>query len=179
MNQEVQEVRKKMDEGTKRIKENVITLKDEPFTNSEDQSTVDSTIKLESPSEIVNNKMGIEESESIIHTKIARQDAEFDSQKTVSVIAERMIQWVNITDNINAKFEPNKEYDGQQMFAYESDKQESKETDIDNVDDTMNQEKGGLVMKEENIETDVRNVNDTMTQEKNCLVNERSKDRYG
>merc|ERR1711915_1067992 len=183
----IKEVKIETDEGTKRIKENDRSLEDDTFTINEDKSTMDSIRQLGSQTEIVKINGNHEEmldSGSIIPKEISSQDGEFDSQKIVEVIAEEMDQSVNITDNNNIKFEPNKENESlfKDTFANEVIAEKTIQsvniTDNNNSKFEENKENNGLQLgifekekdKKEKIDTDTGNVADTTNQEKVGLL---------
>merc|ERR1711915_43637 len=137
----IKEVKIETDEGTKRIKENDRSLEDDTFTINEDKSTMDSIRQLGSQTEIVKINGNHEEmldSGSIIPKEISSQDGEFDSQKIVEVIAEDMDQSVNITDNNNSKFEPNKENESLFKDAFANEVIAEKTIQSVNVTDNIN-----------------------------------------
>merc|ERR1711915_452915 len=192
MNQEkvgllIKEVKIETDEGTKRIKENDRSLEDDTFSINEDKSTMDSIRQLGSQTKIGKENGNHEEmldSGSIIPKEISSQDGEFEGQKIVEVIAKEMDQSVNITDNNNIKFEPNKENESlfKDTFANEVIAEKTIQsvniTDNNNSKFEENKENNGLQLgifekekdKKEKIDTDTGNVADTTNQEKVGLL---------
>merc|ERR1711915_76699 len=148
---------------------------------------MDSIRQLGSQTEIVKengNHKEMLDSGSIIPKEISSQDGEFDSKKIVEVIAEEMDQSVNITDNNNIKFEPNKENESlfKDTFANEVIAEKTIQsvniTDNNNSKFEENKENNGLQLgifekekdKKEKIDTDTGNVADTTNQEKVGLL---------